>query len=42
MVKELYYSDAKEVLIAHNAGELDLHAKIKYKFNGKLYRNNNR
>ncbi len=28
------YSDEKEVLIAHNAGELDLHAKIKYKFNG--------
>jgi len=30
------FSDAKEVLIAHDAGELDLHAKIKYKFDNKF------
>ncbi|MBK8945591.1 MAG: DNA-directed RNA polymerase subunit beta' [Ignavibacteriae bacterium] len=29
------YSTEKEVVIAYNAGELDLHAKIKYKFEGK-------
>ncbi|MCB0747023.1 MAG: DNA-directed RNA polymerase subunit beta', partial [Ignavibacteriae bacterium] len=30
------YSDEKEVLIAYNAKELDLHAKIKFKFDGKF------
>lgn len=30
------YSGEKEVIIAYNAGELDLHAKIKYKFDGKF------
>ncbi len=30
------YSSEKEVIIAYNAGELDLHAKIKYKFDGKF------
>ena len=32
----LVFSDAKEVIIAHDTGELDLHAKIKYKFDGKF------
>ena len=31
----LIFSDAKEVIIAHDTGELDLHAKIKFKFNDK-------
>ncbi|MBK7103994.1 MAG: DNA-directed RNA polymerase subunit beta' [Ignavibacteriae bacterium] len=30
------YSGEKEVIIAYNANELDLHAKIKYKFDGKF------
>ncbi|MFZ1292085.1 MAG: DNA-directed RNA polymerase subunit beta' [Melioribacteraceae bacterium] len=30
------YSNEKEVIIAYNANELDLHAKIKYKFDGKF------
>lgn len=30
------FSDTKEVIIAHDAGELDLHAKIKFKFDGKF------
>jgi DNA-directed RNA polymerase subunit beta' len=32
----LIFSDAKEVIIAHDTGELDLHAKIKFKFDGKF------
>lgn len=32
----LIFSDAKEVIIAHDTGELDLHAKIKFKYNGKF------
>jgi len=30
------FSDTKEVIIAHDAGELDLHAKIKFKFDGRF------
>jgi len=32
----LSFSDVKEVVIAHDSGELDLHAKIKFKHNGEL------
>ncbi len=32
----LVFSDAKEVTIAHDAGELDLHAKIKFKYDDKF------
>ncbi len=32
----LIFNDAKEVIIAHDTGELDLHAKIKIKINGEF------
>lgn len=32
----MIFSDTKEVIIAHDNGELDLHAKIKYRFKGKI------